>query len=150
MRRGFGSRLLLAIVATLGVLSAPAYAQPESSRNLSQLGRSDLGGGGLNGDIAVVGNTAVVGAGIVTDTGYHTERYNPLPCTRVTAKVVDISNRRQPNVVATIPVPTGSAAASVDLLRVRNANFNGVLAAVALDDGPSQQGRTSCTPNAQD
>ena len=117
-------------------------------RHVSLVGHHNLGGGGLNGDVAVVGNTAVVGAGLVPFTGYHTERYNPLPCFTVSAKVVSVRNPRRPQLLATIPLPAGVAAIDVDALRVRTRSFRGVLAAIALDDGPSQQGPTGCVPTA--
>jgi hypothetical protein len=140
--------VLAAAVAVLGALVVkPGVATPEvarKSRNITVVGSTNLGGGGLNGDVAVLGDVALVGAGLVPNTGYHTERYNPLGCYTVTAKVVSLANPRRPRVLATIPMPQGSAAMDVDLARVRTPSFTGVLGAIAIDDGPSQAGPTGC------
>ena len=69
--------------------SGPVAGAPAATSQLEVLGRSDLGGKGLNGDVAVVGDTAIVGGGLIPDTGYHTERYTPLPCLATSVKVVD-------------------------------------------------------------
>jgi Ca2+-binding RTX toxin-like protein len=107
-------------------------------RNLRLVGSSDLGGRGLNGEVAVVGNTAVVAAGYVpqnTQSSAHTknaaENTAP-PCVTVPVKVVDLSNPSQPRVASTIPVAEGQAARDVDVLRVNTPSFKGDLAAVAL------------------
>jgi len=139
----------LAAVAAAAPGAEAALAQtgteaPIDAHGLELLGHTDLGGQGVNGDVAVVGNIAVVGAGIVTHTGYHTERYNPGPCLEVTAKVVDLTDPRAPRVAATIPIPTGVAAYDVDAIGVTTPTFTGVLAAIALDDGPSQSGPNPC------
>ncbi len=148
--------LLLAALAASPLLPSASGAQgangavanaAASARNLRLLGFSDLGRQGLNGDVAVVGNTAIVATGLVTDTGDHTERYNPLPCLTVSVKVVDLSNPARPTVASTIPLPAGVAAAEVDALRVNTRSFRGDLAAIALDDGPSHTGPTTCTPS---
>lgn len=107
-------------------------------RNLRLVGSSDLGGRGLNGEVAVVGNTAVVAAGYVPQgvlSTAHTknaaENTAP-PCVTVPVKVVDLSNPSQPRVASTIPVAEGQAARDVDVLRVNTPSFKGDLAAVAL------------------
>lgn len=115
---------------------------------LRVLGQSDLGGHGLNGDVAVVGNTAIVGGGLIPDTGYHTERYNPLTCLGTSARVVDLTDPAHPKVVAEIPVPEGVAAIDVAALHVATSAFTGDLAAIALDDGVSELGPTGCSVNA--
>jgi len=108
------------------------------STNLKVVGRSDLGGAGLNGDIAVSGNIAVVGAGYVpmnTMQGANTKfaaDNNAPPCATVPVKVVDLSDPARPVVAATIPVPKGQAAPDVDLLRVSTPAFRGELAAIAF------------------
>lgn len=132
--------------------AAPAVAAPAAggpSKALTVLGQSDLGGAGMNGDVAVVDDVAVVGAGFVPHTGFHTERYAPGPCLEVAAKVVDLADPRRPKVAATIPLPPGVAAIDVDALRVTSPQFRGILAAIALDDGPSETGPTGCTPAAR-
>ena len=123
-------------------------AAAESARNLRVVGRSDLGGGGLNGEVAVIGTTALVGAGVVSDPGgWHNERYNPFDCLTVSLKVVDLSDPTKPRVAATIAMPPGVAAIDVDVLRVSTPAFTGDLAAVALDDGPSLSTPTRCNPS---
>ena len=107
---------------------------------MTVVGRSDLGGEGLNGDVAVSGNVALVGAGLVPDTGYHTERYEPVGCHEVSAKVVDLSTPSSPRVVATIDIPKGAAAIDVDLLRTATR----LLGAIAIDDGASHGIETGC------
>ena len=140
---------VLAAVVVMG-LAGPvrgATAAPASGP-LAVLGQSDLGGHGLNGDVAVVGDTAVVGGGLVPDTGYHTERYTPLPCIGTSVKVVDLTDPGAPKVAAEIPVPEGVAAIDVAALRVKTPTFTGDLAAIALDDGVSELGGTGCTVSA--
>ncbi|MGH9226563.1 MAG: hypothetical protein ACRD2W_22890 [Acidimicrobiales bacterium] len=150
-RRMAGPACLALVLAAVPVAAAAAQTHTEAPLDagaLELLGHTDLGGKGVNGDVAVVGNTAIVGAGTVTHTGYHTERYNPGPCLEVTAKVVDLTDPGAPRVASTIPIPVGVAAIDVDALSVRTPSFTGVLAAIALDDGPSQSGPSSCTaPN---
>ena len=159
-RRGFVLALSLsaavltpAVVPQVGAGAQPAPAEVNAATHtaaaLRLVGRNDLGGAGLNGDLAAVGTTVVVGAGIVVDTGDHTERYNPIPCfTGISVKVVDVSDPRNPRVASTIPVPNGVAAIDVDALRVNTPSFRGDLLAVALDDGPSHQGASACTPSS--
>ena len=102
------------------------------AQTMRLVGQSNLGGGGLNGDIAIVGTTGIVGAGLMPAAGVHAHLYNPYPCKAVTIKVVDLSRPQTPVVVATIPVPAGVAAHGVAAARVRTAAFTGDLAAVAL------------------
>jgi hypothetical protein len=142
---------VVAATAVAGVPGATsgAGAAGTTSAALAVLGHTDLGGKGVNGDVAVAGTTAIVGAGLVPDTGYHTAQFSPFPCLTVTAKVVDLSDPKKPRVASTIPIPTGVAAIDVDALKVKTPSFDGVLAAIALDDGPSESGQTACTANAQ-
>ncbi|MBA3578567.1 MAG: hypothetical protein H0W42_01150 [Gemmatimonadaceae bacterium] len=99
---------------------------------LRLVGRTTLGGAGLNGDVAVVGTTAIVGAGMMPAAGVHAHLYNPYPCPAVAVKLVDLSRPRAPVVVGAIPVPAGVAAHGVAAQRVRTATFTGDLLAVAL------------------
>lgn len=124
--------------------AARGHPAPQQADNLKVVGYSDLGGDGLNFDVAVAGDTAIVGTGLVTDTGDHTERYNPMGCLSVSVKVVDLSAPRTPVVAAEIPLPAGVSAAGVDILEVDTPSFEGPLAAIALDDGPSHTGPTAC------
>ena len=146
-----GARLLTATVAVLATVSllpstggaqvfpgTHPVVQPGESTNIKVVGHSDLGGGGLNGDVAVSGNIAVVGAGYVpmnTMQGANTKfaaDNNAPPCTTVPVKVVDLSNPARPVVASTIPVPVGQAVPDVDLLRVSTPAFRGELAAIAF------------------
>ena len=148
-RRGRGLRLA-AVTAVLGTVFAlpgignaqvspgvqPVVA-PGEATNLTVVGHSDLGGQGLNSDVAVSGNIAVVGAGYVpmnTMQGANTKiaaDNNAPPCTTVPVKVVDLSNPARPVVASTIPTPAGQSVPDVDLLRVSTPAFHGELAAIA-------------------
>ena len=110
-------------------LIAPGFA---GAQVLSLVGKSDLGGKGLNGDIAVVGTTVVVGAGIMAAAGVHAHLYNPYPCPAVTIKLVDASRPQLPVVVGTIPVPAGVAAHGVAARHLQTPAFKGDLLAVAM------------------
>ena len=114
---------------TLLVTMLPAAANAQGMR---VVGRSDLGGKGLNGDITVVGTTAIVAAGMMPAAGVHAHLYNPYPCPAVAVKLVDLSQPRAPVVVATIAVPAGVAAHGVASARVHTPSFTGDLLAVAL------------------
>ncbi len=146
-----GSYLGVACLLVAAALPPAAFAAQEgqASAPIELVGKTDLGGAGLNGDVAVAGKVAIVGAGIVAHTGWHTERYNPAPCFEATAKVVDLSNPKRPKVAATIPLPPGVAAIDVDALEVETPEFFGTLAAIALDDAPSHQGPNTCAPNSR-
>jgi hypothetical protein len=148
MARTVALRMAVAVALAAVGVGGPVPAVPETPVGLGVLGQSDLGGHGLNGEVAVVGNTAIVGGGLIPDTGYHTERYNPLACLGTSVKVVDLTTPAQPRVVAEIPVPEGVAAIDVAALHVATPSFTGDLAAVALDDGVSELGPTGCTVNA--
>lgn len=113
----------------IAAMLLPALA---GSQALSLVGKSNLGGGGLNGDIAVVGTTVVVGAGIMAAAGVHAHLYNPYPCPPVTIKLVDASRPQSPVVVGTIPVRAGIAAHGVSARRVSTPSFKGDLLAVAM------------------
>lgn len=115
------------VIAASVVLCAPAYGQ-----EMRLVGRSDLGGAGLNGEVTIVGTTAIVAAGMMPAAGVHAHLYNPYPCPAVTVKLVDLSDPRSPRVVGTIPVPAGVAAHGVSAARVRTPAFTGDLLAVAL------------------
>lgn len=120
-------RSYLTILSATVILAAPGSAQ-----TMRLVGRSDLGGKGLNGAVAVVGTTAIVGAGMMPAAGVHAHFYNPYPCPAVAVKVVDLSQPSEPRVVATIPVPAGVVAQDVAALRVKSPAFTGDLAAIAL------------------
>lgn len=114
------------------LVAAVLFGGTANGQALSLVGKSDLGGAGLNGDIAVVGTTVVVGAGIMAAAGVHAHLYNPYPCPAVTIKLVDASLPQSPVVVGTIPVPAGVAAHGVSARRVSTPTFKGDLLAVAM------------------
>jgi len=122
--------------ATGGAVPGTDSGQGEV-RNIRVVGHSDLGSQGLNGEVAVVGNTVIVASGFVpmnTMQGANTliaATNNAPPCTTVPVKVVDLSTPSQPKVASTIPVPAGQAARDVDMLWVNTPAFKGLLAAIA-------------------
>lgn len=120
----------------LGVAALVGCASHRGSRQgveaLRVVGHSDLGGQGLNGPVAIVGRTAIVGAGITPAAGVHAHFFNPYPCPPVTVKLVDLSILTAPRVVGAIPVPAGVAAIDVDAKRVNTPLFAGDLVAIAL------------------
>ncbi len=129
------------VVATLsglppGDVGPAAAAATASAVNMTVLGFNDLGGAGLNGEVAVVGETAIVAAGVKPDTIPHQHFYgftnNPYSCPAVTVKVVDLSDPSKPSVASTIPIPAGVAALDVDALTVATPSFKGDLAAIAI------------------
>ncbi|MGH9164718.1 MAG: PA domain-containing protein [Acidimicrobiales bacterium] len=134
--------LALGPLATMVATVAPAAAQTPppaatvgtSTGGLELVGRSDLGGGGLNGDVAVVGTTAVVAAGQMASGAFVAGFASPIPCPDVAVKIVDLSDATRPRVASTIPLPPGVVAADVDALSVRTPSFTGDLAAVALSN----------------
>ncbi|MEO6120741.1 MAG: hypothetical protein ABIW46_05680, partial [Acidimicrobiales bacterium] len=113
-------------------LPLPAGAKAEG---MTLVGHSDLGGLGLNGDVAVVGTTAVVGSG-------YTLPFNNSPavlgitisppCVTPPVHVVDIGDPTRPRVVGTIAVPRGQAARDIDALHVSTPAFTGDLVAIAF------------------
>ncbi|MEO7503157.1 MAG: PA domain-containing protein, partial [Gemmatimonadaceae bacterium] len=121
-----------AFARLVGLSLVAALPIAASAQSLKLVGKSDLGGGGLNGDITIVGTTAVVAAGLMPAAGVHAHLYNPYPCPAVTVKIVDLSRPAEPRVVATIPVPAGLAAHGVASARVNTPAFKGDLLAVAL------------------
>ncbi|MEO7443006.1 MAG: PA domain-containing protein, partial [Acidimicrobiales bacterium] len=136
-------RAVVAAAVLAGVLGTGPSAESQAtlgagtarSENINLVGFNDLGGAGLNGDLAVIGNTVLVAAGITPDTIPNQGFYGftvTYPCPAVTVKVVDLSEPTRPTVVATIPVPVGVAAVDVDAVSVRTPTFTGDLAAVAL------------------
>ena len=152
-------RRVAAVVGVLGLVAgvvggaAPAGSQagpaagPAAARSsgVEVVGYSDLGGAGLNGDLAVVGTTVLVAAGITPDTIPNQGFYGftvTLPCPEVAVKVVDVADPARPTVVATIAVPAGVAAVDVDAASVRTPAFTGDLAAVALANCGGPGGNT--------
>ena len=142
-----GSVVLLAVTAGLpGPTPAQSQTIPVSgavsfggdARGLRVVGHTDLGGQGLNGEVAVVGSTAVVASGyvpmnIMEQATNRTAALNVAPpCFTVPVHVVDISDATNPRVVSTLPVPDGQAARDVDAIHVSTPAFTGDLAAIAF------------------
>jgi hypothetical protein len=144
-----GRRLAVGLALAAAVAGLPAAGQAQSpgtiavpaggiAQGLSVVGHTDLGGEGLNGEVAVVGNTAVVAAGFVPQSTMQSDNtklwaLNLSPeCTAPTVKVVDLTNPGKPTVSATIPLAQGQAARDIDVLHVSTPKFTGDLAAIAL------------------
>ena len=132
-RVGFGVMILvLAAVGSGLTTTLTTAATAQTSSNVSLLGFNNLGGQGANASVAVVGNTAVVGAGFIANNASHAGFYNPITCPFVSVKVVDLTNPAAPAVASTIPVPFGQVALDVDAIHVSTSSFTGDLAAVAF------------------
>lgn len=116
----------------LAIAAAIMVGPTVAAQSLRLVAHSDLGGAGLNGDVTIVGTTAIVAAGMMPAAGVHAHLYNPYPCPAVAVKLVDLSTPRRPKVVATIPVAAGVAAHGVSAARVHTPSFSGDLLAVAL------------------
>lgn len=116
----------------------PSTTPPGQTPQPALVGSSNLGGQGLNGEVAVTGDTAIVAGGYVptnTQSNAHIKLMalnTAPPCVTVPVKVVDLTDPSRPRVAATIPVPEGQAARDVDILNVDTPSFRGDLAAVAL------------------
>ena len=121
-----------AVSAQVAEPDVPMTAAVHAGGGLRVVGHSDLGREGRNGDVAVVGTTAVVGGGLLPGQAAHVQWFNPIQCRDTTVKVVDLSNPARPTVAATIPLPSGVAAPDVAALRVATPAFTGDLAAIAL------------------
>ncbi len=130
--RVLGSRLcLLGVTAVFAVLAAFPVAAPAATLDL--VGKSDLGGGGLNGQVATVGNTAIVASGILSGGGLRSGFYSgTYTCPTTTVKVVDVSTPSAPTIKSQIPVVAGAVANDVAALHVKTPSFSGDLLAVAL------------------
>ena len=150
-RRTSGARRGLALAAALlvggSLLAGPAPGQAQTApapgpaggqaSGLQVVGHTDLGGEGLNGEVAVVGTTAVVATGYIPMNTMQTA--NTLraainiapPCETVPVKVVDLSDPARPRVAATIPTPQFQAASDVDALQVSTPAFTGDLVAIS-------------------
>ena len=116
----------------LVALAVPAFPAAAQAQGLDVVGKSDLGGAGLNGQVAVSGDTAIVGSGILAGGGLRSSFRSTYPCPPTTVKVVDLSSPSTPTVASEIPVVANAVANDVDLLPVNTPDFTGDLAAVAL------------------
>ncbi len=88
-----GSLIASSVVAlTACVSTTPTHSPvPISNSSLRLIGSSDLGGHGFNGDIAIVGRTALVATGIHPAAGVHADFYNPYPCGESAVRIVDLT-----------------------------------------------------------
>ncbi|MDQ6805714.1 MAG: hypothetical protein M3065_12265 [Actinomycetota bacterium] len=110
-----------------------AFPAASSAATLDLVGQSNLGGGGLNGQIATIGNTVIVASGILPARSFHVGFYDgTYTCPPTTVKVVDVSTPSAPTVVSQIPVAPGLVASDVAALHVSTPSFTGDLLAVAL------------------
>lgn len=121
--------LVVAVAAFAALAVFPGAAHAAS---LDVVGQTNLGGGGLNGQVATVGNTAVVASGILPGGGLRSGFYSAYTCPATTVKVVDVSSPAAPAVKAEIPVVAGAVANDVAALHVSTPSFSGDLAAIAL------------------
>ncbi|MCP9490779.1 MAG: hypothetical protein MSC31_13030, partial [Solirubrobacteraceae bacterium MAG38_C4-C5] len=127
-RKSFGVALVFTALVALAAVPVVAPAA-----TLDVIGENDLGGGGLNGQVATIGNTAIVASGILQARNFHTSFYDQTyTCPPTTVKVVDVSSPSAPRVTAQIPLPAGAVANDVAALRVSTPSFSGDLLAVAL------------------
>ena len=134
---------MLAAVAFTAVAAVPASANPSSDplhggqgEGLTVVGHSDLGGGGLNGHVAVLGDYAYVGVG--TNGGFAAQWNKRPKCDALTntVKVVSLVEPAKPTVTSTIGLPGTSFARAVSAIKVRPApgsTFAGSLLAIALE-----------------
>ncbi len=129
---GLARRQLTVVSATFAALVVLLPVTAHAAK-LDLVGKSALGGGGLNGQVATVGDTAVVASGILSGGGLRSGFYNgPYTCPDTTVKIVDVSSPRAPAVVAQIPVVANAVANDVAALHVSTSSFTGDLLAVAL------------------
>ena len=126
---GHRLRCVLVVVSFTIFAAGAASAQADT---LEVQGQSNLGGTGLNGQVATVGNIAVVGSGILAGQGARTSYYSSYPCPPTTVKIVDVSTPSSPVIRSEIPIEALAVPSDVDALRIDTPSFNGVLLAVAL------------------
>ncbi len=140
------------VAAGFAISAAVAYGHPPADplhggqgRGVAVVGHSDLGGRGLNGHVAVLGNYAFVGFG--TNGGFASQ-WNKTPTCRDAGpadagavKVVSLTDPANPTVVGTISPtafdPTAAAektlARDVAAIHMSTPFFTGDLLAVALE-----------------
>ncbi len=132
--------IVVALVAVGGASGHPPTdpLHGGSGEGVTVIGHSDLGGAGLNGEVAVLGDYAYVGAG--TNGGFAAQWSRTPKCDEplpYTVKVVSLTNPANPTVVSTIPLPTKTVGRAVAALRVRPLSaantYTGDLLAVALE-----------------
>lgn len=134
-RAALGVASVIALAAAALSWPASAHTGDSASPELTLVGQSALGGVGnaqYNGEVAVVGATAVVASNIHPGAGVISGMYNPMPCPQTKVKVVDLSNPAKPKRVGNILVREGLVVQDVAALEVATPSFTGDLAAIAL------------------
>ena len=110
-----------------GHFDADGTHRPSPSRNVSEVGSNDLGGGGFNSDVWALDKHAYVGTwGLFTEEG--------LFCPNDGTKVIDISDPTDPEMVNTLPTEPGTQTNDVKLASVNSPHFRGDLLAVSNED----------------
>ena len=117
------------VIFAFAILAACPAAQADT---LEVVGQSDLGGAGLNGQVAVAGDIAAVASGILGGAGARSGYYVTYSCPAGTVKIVDISTPSAPDVLSQIPIEINAIASDVSMLDVDTPSFTGRLLAVAL------------------
>ncbi len=139
VRKGVGAMVGLLAVASVvpglpSAVAAPGSDPLATSPELEVLGESQLGKSGLNGNVAVLGDTAIVASGVLPGAGTINGFYAfPYPCRETRTKLVDISDPAKPTVVGRIVIPSRVVAADVDAISVDTPSFTGDLLAIALN-----------------
>ena len=111
----------------LGASHGNSAGRPARSRNLTQIGANDLGGGGFNADVWALGQYAYVGNwGFWTPDGSF--------CPNNGTYVVDIKNPANSALVATIPTAAGTQTNDVKVAKVNTSYFRGDLLVVSNED----------------
>lgn len=135
-RRGRGRYRRLAaacgLVAAAAGTALPTTPSGAAPGELAVLGHTSLGGRGLNGEVTVLGDTAIVASGIMPGGGLRTHLYSPYPCPATKVQLVDISTPSAPQRVGQIRVRSGVSVRDVDAISVTTPHFTGDLLAVAL------------------
>jgi hypothetical protein len=119
------------VLASLVFAVSVAFPVAAQAQTLEVVGKTNLGGSGLNGQVATVDNIAVVASGVLPGQGVRSGFYATYPCPATTVKVVDVSTPSAPVIKSQIPFPAGAVPNDVAALRVNTPSFRGVLLAVA-------------------
>lgn len=147
-RRGWQARHGVLIVVMIGLAlagwalttGAGATDDTAESTGVSVVGQSDLGGGGPNGHVDVLGDVAFVGHG--TNGGFAAQWNKTPTCTESdappsTVKVVSLADPGNPAVISKITLPpntVGRDVAALDVEKKSTGNvFTGDLLAVAVE-----------------
>jgi hypothetical protein len=101
------------------VSEGPAWTAPMQTRNMTVVGHSDLGGGGLNADIWEHRGFAYVGVWSGT-------------CPANGVKVADVRQPNNPRMVSRLRNPARTSAEDVVVRHVENRHFKGDLAVVGI------------------